>query len=177
MAKNQAKTKKNATKKATREPARKPAKSPKKEAKNKPKKQTVTVAAQQERLSLIQRVIVLLRGEVKQQKRKNSNVRNEYRYNVKEEHMNYVFLEEKGIYSSIGFTSAPKTSGVRNMPLQVNPKKGDTKQSYIRNGIIVQEKRLYSGKKAKNYSLTGDDKANVKAKVRHFKKGKKKKDK
>ena len=29
--------------------------------------------------------------------------------------------------------------------------------------------------KVKNYSLTGDDKANVKAKVRNYKKGKKKK--
>ena len=91
--------------------------------------------------------------------------------------MNYIFLEDKGKYSSVGFTSKPTTFGTANMPLQVNPKKGDTKQSYIRNGVIVQEKRLYSGKKAKNYSLTGDDKANVKAKVRHFKKGKKKKDK
>ena len=37
-------------------------------------------------------------------------------------------------------------------------------------------KRL-SDEKAKNYSLIGDDKANVKAKVRHFKKGKKKNNK
>jgi hypothetical protein len=171
MAKKQAKTKKNATKKATREPARKPAKS----SQNKPKKQTVTVAAQQERLSLIQRVIVLLRGEVKQQKRKNSNVRNEYRFNFKEKHMNYIFLEDKGKYSSVGFTSKPTTFGTANMPLQVNPKKGDAKQSYIRNGVIEAPKEDYKKKTAKNYSLTGDDKANVKAKVRNYKKGKKKK--
>lgn len=61
------------------------------------------------------------------------------------------------------------------MPLQKNPKKGDNRPSYIRNGEIEGDRKDYSGKKAKNYQLTGDDKANAKSKIRHHKKEKKKK--
>lgn len=134
---------------------------------------------QKERLSLIKRLIEALKKERKILKRKNSSVRDEYRYNIDTQHMNYIYLVEKDgdkeVYHALGFTHKDTYEGVKNMPLKKNPKKGDNKKSYIRSGEIEGEREMFSGKKAKNYELTGDDKANAKSKIRHYKKDKKKK--
>ena len=134
---------------------------------------------QEKRLSLIERLITALKRERKILKRKNSPVRDEYRYNIDTQHINYVYLVEKDgdkeTYHSLGFTHSDTYEGVKNMPLQNNPKKGDSTPSYIRNGEIQGDKKSYSGKKAKNYQLTGDDKANAKSKIRHHKKERRKK--
>ena len=57
---------------------------------------------------MIQRLIELLKKERKILKRKNSPVRDEYRYNIETQHMNYVYLVEKDgekeTYHSLGFT-------------------------------------------------------------------------
>ncbi len=141
-----------------------------------PAKRTPT---KQEQLSLIKRVIDALKNQRKILKRKNSSARDEYRYNIETGHVNYVYLVEKDgdkeTYHSLGFTHHDTYDGVKNMPLAKNPKKGDNDKSYIRNGEIVAERKAYSRKKAKNYQLIGDDKANAKSKIRHHKKEKKKK--
>jgi hypothetical protein len=136
-------------------------------------------AGKKEKITLIERLIKVLQNQLKKLKRRNSPVRDEYRYNIDTQHMNYVYLVEKNgdkeTYHSLGFTHHDTYEGKKNMPLQKNPKKGDDKASYIRNGEIEGTKNNYSRKKAKNYQLTGDDKANAKSKIRHHKKERKKK--
>ena len=123
--------------------------------------------------SLIQKLISLLKKRIKQKKKMKP--KNEFRFNHKTGHMNYVFWENEDEYRSVGLTSKSETFGKKNMPLKENPKKGDMKSSYIRSGVIEGNKKAYSRKEAKNYQLTGDDKANVKSKIRHYKKEKRNK--
>ena len=166
------------SKKSKAKPAAKPAagkntKPVKAQGKQKP---VAKPATGQNKISLLEKLIEILKQQLKKLKREKSSVRDEYRYNVDTGHVNYVYLvENDGTYHSLGFTHHEEYDGVKNMPLKNNPKKGDTEHSHIRNGEIVGKKQSYSKKKAKNYQLTGDDKANAKSKIRYHKKENKKK--
>lgn len=96
--------------------------------------------------------------------------KDEFRFNHVAKHTNYIFGETAEQYKAVGLTHRDTTFGRRNMPLNDNPKKGDTAPSYARNGIITEDKRSYSKKTAKNFQFSKDDKANVKSKIRHYKK-------
>lgn len=115
---------------------------------------------------------MLEKQKKEKQKRK---ARNEFRFNHDTNHMNYVYEEVGDEYKSIGLTTKDETFGRKNMPLKKNPKKGDTGDSYIRNGSIKDNKKSYSKKAAKNYQFSKEDMANVKSKIRHHKKNEKKK--
>ncbi len=123
--------------------------------------------------SLIQKLISLLKKRAKQ--KKQVKPKDEFRFNHDTGHMNFVFGETEEEYKSVGLTSKETTFGKKNMPLEQNPKKGDSGKSYIRNGIISDNKRSYSEKTAKNYEFSKADKSNVKSKVRNYKKEQKRK--
>ena len=130
-----------------------------------------------EKLSLIQKLIALLKKRIKQKKKLKP--KNEFRYNHDTKHVNYIFGETEDEFKSVGLTTHEETFGRKNMPLKKNPKKsGESKltdKSYVRNGIISDRKGSYSKKIAKNYEFSAEDKPNVKSKVRHYKKEQKKK--
>lgn len=126
-----------------------------------------------EKESLIEKVIKVFKliGETKKRKSKN-----EFRYNNKTGHPNYIFEEENGKYHSIGITHRSETFGIRNIPLNENPqktKKGEP--ANLRTGIISEKKNNYSKKPNKNMSFSKDDFPNVKSKVRNYKRNRKKK--
>ena len=92
--------------------------------------------------------------------------------------MNYVFAENEVDYKSVGLTTKETTFGKKNMKLTHNPKTGDlSDKSHVRNGIISDRKESFSKKPAKNYKFSKDDIANVKSKIRHYKKEQKNKTK
>ena len=95
--------------------------------------------------------------------------KNEFRYNYNTKHMNYVFEEQGKKYHSLGLTHQKKTFGKKNMPLSQNPQKNAKGKSYIRNGIITDNKRSYSQKTYKNFSFANADKPNIKSKIRYYK--------
>ncbi len=107
-------------------------------------------------------------------KRKKYIEKNEFRFNFAEKHKNYVFAETKdGKYIGVGITHESTTFSKPNMPLEKNPQKGKTEESYIRNGIVTDKKRLY-GRPLKNYSFSENDFPKVKSKIRNYKKRQKK---
>ena len=59
------------------------------------------------------------------------------------------------------------------MPLSINPQKNRNEQAYIRNGIIIDKKRSYSGVD-KRFKFSKEDMLNVKSKIRNYKKNRKK---
>lgn len=99
--------------------------------------------------------------------------KNEFRYNSAKGHKQYVFGQAGDKYKSLGLTHEQKTFGRKNMPLVKNPQKGKTERAYIRNGI-VSDKTKYYGKPLSNYEFDPADKANVKSKIRNYKKSRKK---
>lgn len=101
-------------------------------------------------------------------------VKNEFRYNVRDKHKQYVFLEQDGKYKAVGITHQAETFGKRNMPLKKNPQQGKSEIAYIRNGIISASKKSYGKKPLKNYSFSTEDFPKVKAKIRNYKKRRKK---
>ena len=125
-----------------------------------------------EKKSLIYKLISILKKWAKQKKKLKP--KNEFRFNHKTGHANYIFGETENEYRSVGLTSKKETFGRKNMPLKQNPKKNATGESYIRNGIIADRKESFSKKKAKNFQFSQEDKANVKSKIRHYKKEHKK---
>ena len=154
--------------KTTKKPAaRKPAAGKKKSVKAKTKK---------EKIALLERMIAALQNRLKKLKRDNSPARNEFRYNNQTKHPNYVFEEESGKYHSVGITHGEQTFGKKNMPLGENPQKGKTEKAYVRNGVVSGKKRSY-GKPMKNYKFSKADMGNVKAKIRNYKKSRKRRQK
>lgn len=99
---------------------------------------------------------------------KNFKRRNEFRYNYSQKHKNYVFGERGNKYLSLGITHEEYTFGKKNMPLEKNPQKGKTEQSFIRNGIISDKKKNY-GRPLRNYTFSNRDYKNVKSKIRKYK--------
>ena len=140
----------------------------------KPAKNTVqTAKTKKEKIALLERMIAALQNRLKKLKRDSSPERNEFRYNIDERHMNFLFWADGNDYRSLGLTHEAETFGKKNMPLKENPKKGDTEKSFIRNGVIEGERHSYSRKTAKNYKrFQGDDLANVKSKIRKYKREK-----
>ncbi|MBO5046736.1 MAG: hypothetical protein J6C93_07730 [Clostridia bacterium] len=119
-------------------------------------------------------LIETLAKVLKAQKKKESGVRNEFRFNFDTRHPNFVFEEKNGKYISLGLTHEERTFGKRNMSLKNNPKKGGMEKSYVRNGVIVGKKRSYGKRTIKNMQFSKEDAANVKSKIRNYKKGRKK---
>lgn len=144
----------------------------------------VGASSTKEKINLIDKLIALLkrkRAELAPPKSNRLKAKNEYRYNHDTQHTMFVFGETEDEYRAIGFTHREETFGRKNMPLIKNPKRGDNRPSYARNGIIADSKRSFSKKKAKNYQISEEDMPNIKSKARHYKKeqkrAKKKKDK
>lgn len=72
------------------------------------------------------------------------------------------------------YTRDKKKKWHKNMPLIKNPKENDRRKSYIRYGYISQNKNTF-GKKDKRFSFDEEDIPAVKAKIRHYKKERRKK--
>lgn len=106
-------------------------------------------------------------------KKKKRVVKNEFRFNANQHHITYVFEDDGKKYSSVGITHQPKTFEKSNMPLLNNPQNGHTDKAYVRNGII-RDKHASYGKIKKNFKFSSEDFKNVKAKIRHYKKKRKK---
>lgn len=102
--------------------------------------------------------------------------RNEFRYNFSQKHKNYVFGESENVYHSVGITHKEYTKNKKNMPLERNPQNGKSEKSYIRYGIITDNKKNY-GRVLKNYKFSDSDFKNVRSKIRNYKKRKNKKSK
>ena len=99
---------------------------------------------------------------------KKRTPRNEFRYNYKYKHPQYVFEEEGKKYHSLGITHHPYTDGRRNMPLDCNPRKNHFEKSYIRYGVITDLKDRYSGIDTR-YKFSSSDFPKVKSKIRSYK--------
>ena len=104
---------------------------------------------------------------------------NEFRYNYSTKHMNYIFEEDGVNYHSLGLTTKRFTRGkrnkvIRNMPLVKNPKKNDNRKSYVRFGIISQNKKSFANNVDKRFKFSDYDYSNVKSKIRNYKKRRKK---
>lgn len=96
---------------------------------------------------------------------------NEFRTNYAEgNHPNYIFGKIGKKYKSLGITHDSTTFGKKNMPLKKNPQKGDSRKAYIRNGIISKNEKYYGKNTLKDFSFSKEDYANVKAKIRDYKK-------
>lgn len=101
--------------------------------------------------------------------------KNEFRYNHKTEHVNYIFEEDGKKYKAKGITSKPTTFGKPNMPLSKNPEhlpNGERKQktAYIRNGTIVDNKKSFAKKPIKKFDFAKEDFPKVKSTIRNYKK-------
>ena len=143
----------------------------------KPAKNTVqTAKTKKEKIALLERMIAALQNRLKKLKRDSSPARDEFRFNFDNGHKQYVFEELNGKYNSLGLTHEAKTFEKKNMPLKENPQRGKTEKAYVRNGIVSGKKRSY-GKPMKNYEFSKEDMGNVKAKIRNYKKHRKKRQK
>ena len=98
--------------------------------------------------------------------------KNEFRYNKRTKHMNYVFGSNGKKNKSIGLTTEDTTFGLRNMPLNKNARFGASGKSYIRNGVITEKRENFSHK-SKGYSFSSEDSPNVKSKIRNYKRNNK----
>lgn len=107
--------------------------------------------------------------------RRKSVAKNEFRYNNQTAHPNYIFEESGNRYRALGLTHSSSTFGRANMPLAQNPDPKDPQKAYVRNGIISDKKSNFSRKPINTYAFGEDDFPNVKAKVRNYKKRRKKK--
>lgn len=132
-----------------------------------PKGETVTEAENpQERQSIIQRLIAWLRAVLSFKK----GERDEFRYNYDEHHPAYEFKEENGKAVTFGVTHSAETFGIKNMPLEVNPDPNDSRDAYIRNGVISTKTKNLSRKRKDNWKLSDKDKPSVKSKRRYHEK-------
>jgi len=104
--------------------------------------------------------------------------KSEFRYNYNTKHMNYVFEEDGNDYHSLGLTHQRRTCDKKkkwhkNMPLSYNPQKNKTKKSYIRYGVISQNKKTYGGID-KRFQFSAKEKSKVKSKIRNYKNNRRK---
>lgn len=133
----------------------------------------------EERLAAFTRILQALSAFLKKKKRAQSKARSEFRFNLNTNHPNYIFEidEKKDGYRAIGITHDPATFEKANMPLKVNPKKGDKEKSYVRNGFIEADHKQFSRKRLKNMQFSPEDMPNVKSKIRKYKTERRKKGK
>lgn len=106
-------------------------------------------------------------------KKKKYVAKGEFRYNRNQKHITYVFEDDGKKYTAVGITHQSKTFGKDNMPLAHNPQKYKTDKAYIRNGFIRDRHSSY-GRPNKNYAFSSEDFPKVKAKIRNYKKKRKK---
>lgn len=107
-------------------------------------------------------------------KKKKRVAKNEFRYNRNEKHMTYVFEDDGKKYTSVGLTHNPESFGKKNIPLSKNPQKHHDEPAYIRNGVI-RDRHVSYGKANRDFAFSSDDYPKVKAKIRNYKKKRKKK--
>lgn len=133
----------------------------------------------EERLAAFTRILQALSAFLKKKKRAQSKARSEFRFNVITDHPNYIFEadDSNDKYFAVGLTHEAETFGKANMQLKHNPKKGDPRASYVRNGIIEDGKRSFGRKKLKNMQFSSEDMPNVKSKIRKYKTERRKKGK
>ncbi len=115
--------------------------------------------------------------EIKMSKGKRKAL-NEFRYNYNQKHTNYVFEDDGNKYHSIGLTHQKATKDKNNkvhnnMQLNINAKKNANENSFVRYGIITDKKQNYSSID-KRFQFSDEDFKNVKAKIRNYKKNRKK---
>lgn len=157
MAKKQVTTTKNGTK-----PERKTAACAGTKAAVKPK--TTTERKEPERVTGLRRLIYLLKRLIGYRK----GERDEFLFNLDTNHPNYIFHESNGKKRGVGITHEDSTFDKKNMPLTRNPDAKDERAAYVRNGIVVGKR--YGKKPLKKMQFAPADKANVKSKVRNYKK-------
>ena len=133
----------------------------------------------EERQAAFTRILQALSAFLKKKKRAQSKARSEFRFNMDADHPNYIFEvdEKEDKYRAVGLTHESKTFGTANMPLKHNPKKGDDRASYVRNGIIEDNHKNFGRKKLKNMQFSSEDMPNVKSKIRKYKTERRKKGK
>lgn len=100
--------------------------------------------------------------------------KNEFRYNYYTNHTNYIFEEDGNNYHSLGLTHSRRTKDEnekrhKNMPLYKNPQKNKDRKSFIRYGVITQDKKSF-GKVDNRFAFSVNDKPKVKSKIRKYKK-------
>ena len=151
------------------------AQKPKSKAKKKPaarKRAAGKKNSQKAKKPLIQKMTSILRKRIKQKQRLKP--KNEYRYNHKTGHMNYIFAETAEKKKAVGIKSEPTTFGRKNMRLKEDPKRNPKAKKvetpHVRNGIISTSEKAFKRKESKTVKFSKDDMANVKAKIRHYKK-------
>lgn len=96
--------------------------------------------------------------------------KNEFRFNHQAKHTQYLFGETDSQYKALGLTHQKKTFGRKNKKLKENPKAGDTRKSYIRNGVVVDDKRSYKKKPSKNYKFSKSDQKRADRIIRRYQK-------
>ena len=108
-------------------------------------------------------------------KRKNKRyARNEFRYNYKTKHPNYIFEEDGQKYHAIGITHKRKTFGKFNTTLSYNIQENKTGKSRLRNGIITSNKNSFSSTRT-GYRFHKEDMPKVRAKIKLYKNNRRKK--
>ncbi len=122
----------------------------------------------------IEKLVVTFKGVLKKKKQEESGALWDFRFNFATGHPTLAFGRSGKQIKSVGLTHQAETFGRKNMPLKNNPNPNDSQPAFARNGIVSKNERYY-GRKMPQYSVSGDDKANIKSKIRHYKKGQKKK--
>lgn len=126
-------------------------------------RQSEASAEQEQRQSIFKKLIDVLKRIIGYKK----GERNEFRYNYDEHHPAYEIKEEDGKAITFGVTHSAETFGIKNMPLAENPNPTDSRDSYIRNGVIITKKKRLSRKKLDGWKISDRDKPNVKSKRRN----------
>lgn len=106
-------------------------------------------------------------------KKRKRTSKNEFRFNNRTNHPNYIFEDDGRRYSALGITHSAETMGKKNMPLSVNPQVGKYEKSYIRHGVI-QLKHEAFGSTNRKFKFSKEDFTNVRSKIRKYKKIRKK---
>lgn len=105
--------------------------------------------------------------------KKKYKAKNEFRYNKKTKHPNYIFEDDGTNYAAVGLTHSSKTFGKKNMPLKDNPQRRKSKKAYVRNDYIIDTHQSF-GKKRNDFSFSKEDYPKVKSKIRKYKRNRKK---
>lgn len=87
-------------------------------------------------------------------------------------HPQYIFDEDGNKYKIIGITHAPKTNGVANIRLKVNPEPGNNTPAYIHPKADEIDKKTRS-RRLSDWKLSRRDKRKTKKVIRKSKKVKK----
>lgn len=124
-----------------------------------------------EKQTIIQRLVHRLKAVIFKKKYPQ---RDEFRYNNKTDHPNWVFEEANGKRRAFGITHKEETFGKKNMPLKDNPNKKDPQPAFIRNGVITENSDDFSENLIRNLQFSKEDQAKVKSKRRNYIKRRKK---